>query len=216
MDGVRVLLNIDRDIGGGSSALPIPLSHCASIKCGTGENDRHDTDNPVAHFSNPRAIPTPMESEPNIVCFPSEKLTAMEETAECHQATFGKCSELVNVISTTSIGENSNSNNNRSRNTMNDGNLSQDSDSGTEEDDGHDPWGEGPGEAAWGSCNDERKLALVEALGSWCASLSAYDRIARPAPGSATGRAAATEAEWKDLERRIARGRLDLQLEEFR
>lgn len=62
----------------------------------------------------------------------------------------------------------------------------------------------------------KRRFALVEALGSWCAAVSAYDRIIRPAPGSAAERAATAELEWGALERRIARAQLDVQLEEFR
>lgn len=76
-----------------------------------------------------------------------------------------------------------------------------------------DPWGEGVGESRWGRGTG---LNLVEALGSWCASVSSYDRLARPTPDSAAGRAAEAEVEWEELERRIARGRLDVQLEEFR
>lgn len=82
-----------------------------------------------------------------------------------------------------------------------------------EGEDGPDPWGEGVGENDWG---ENTGLALIEALGSWCASVSAYDRLAHPIPGSAAQRAVEAESEWEDLERRIARGRLDVELEEFR
>ena len=82
-----------------------------------------------------------------------------------------------------------------------------------EEEDGSDPWGEGAGESAWGKRSG---LALIEALGSWCASVSAYDRLTHPTPDSAAGRAAEAETEWDDLEKRITRGGLDVQLMEFR
>lgn len=93
--------------------------------------------------------------------------------------------------------------------------------------DGDDPWGDGRGESRWGqrigvttgtsgTGDDDAGLALVQALGSWCASVSAYDRLAYLAPGSAARRAAEAETEWDELERRIARSSLDVQLEEFR
>ena len=83
----------------------------------------------------------------------------------------------------------------------------------SEDEDGPDPWGEGKGESAWGKRSG---LALIEALGVWCASVSAYDRLAHPTPDSAAGRAAEAETEWDELEMRIARARLDVQLMEFR
>lgn len=94
--------------------------------------------------------------------------------------------------------------------------------------DGDDPWGDGRGESRWGqrigvtagagggTGDDDAGLALIQALGSWCASVSAYDRLAYLAPGSAARRAAEAETEWDELERRIARSNLDVQLEEFR
>lgn len=91
------------------------------------------------------------------------------------------------------------------------GNTESASNSG--EEDESDPWGEGIGESNWGKGIG---LALIEALASWCASVSAYDRLAHPTPGSAAGQAAEAETEWEELKRLIARGRLDVQLEEFR
>lgn len=96
--------------------------------------------------------------------------------------------------------------------------------------DGPDPWGDGRGESRWGRRigvgigtgstsgpgDAHVGLALVEALGAWCASVSAYDRLAHLPPGSAAQRAAEAETEWVELERRIARSSLDVQLEEFR
>lgn len=96
--------------------------------------------------------------------------------------------------------------------------------------DGPDPWGDGRGESRWGRGigvgrstsvtggpgDADVGLALVEALGAWCASVSAYDRLAHLAPGSAAQRAAEAETEWDKLEKRIARSSLDVQLEEFR
>lgn len=76
-----------------------------------------------------------------------------------------------------------------------------------------DPGGEGTGESAWGK---GKGLAVIETLGSWCGSISAYDRLARPAPGSAVCRAAAAESEWEELEKCIARRRLNVEAEEFR
>ncbi|CAM9523835.1 unnamed protein product, partial [Ectocarpus sp. 4 AP-2014] len=92
-----------------------------------------------------------------------------------------------------------------------------------------DPWGDGCGESRWGQLTARGtgigashtgggvgvELALIQALGSWCASVSAYDRLAHLPPGSAARRAAEAETEWDELERRIARSRLDVQLEEF-
>lgn len=97
----------------------------------------------------------------------------------------------------------------------------------TDQEDGDDPWGDGRGESRWGqrigvttgrsgTGDGGAGLALAQALGSWCASVSAYDRLAYLAPGSAAQRAAEAETEWDELERRIARSSLDLQLEEFR
>lgn len=92
-------------------------------------------------------------------------------------------------------------------------NLDDDVDGDDDTEGGADPWGEGVGESRWGRGTG---LNLVDALGSWCASVSSYDRLARPTPESAAGLAAEAEVEWEELERRIARGRLDVQLEEFR
>lgn len=100
----------------------------------------------------------------------------------------------------------------------------------SDQDNGPDPWGDGRGESRWGHrigvgtgtsgtsgpADGDVGLALVEALGSWCASVSAYDRLEHLAPGSAAQRAAEAETEWDELERRIARSSLDVQLEEFR
>lgn len=103
----------------------------------------------------------------------------------------------------------------------------------SEQDDGPDPWGDGRGESSWGqristsSADDGGggggsdgggggSFALVQALGAWCASVSAYDRLVHLAPGSAARKAAEAETEWDELERRIARSALDVQLEEFR
>lgn len=93
----------------------------------------------------------------------------------------------------------------------------------TDQEDGDDPWGDGRGESRWGQrigvttgTDDHAGLALVQALGSWCASVSAYDRLAYLAPGSAARRAAEAETEWDELEKRIARSTLNVQLEEFR
>lgn len=97
----------------------------------------------------------------------------------------------------------------------------------SDQEDGDDPWGDGRGESRWGqrigvatgrsgAGDDDAGLALVQALGSWCASVSAYDRLAHLTPGSAARRAAEAETEWDELERRIARSSLDVQLEEFR
>lgn len=105
------------------------------------------------------------------------------------------------------------------------GGGTDDDDSGQE--DGDDPWGDGRGESRWGQRigamtgtsgidGDTAGLVLVRALGSWCASVSAYDRLAYLAPGSAALRAAEAETEWDELEKRIARSSLDVQLEEFR
>lgn len=120
-----------------------------------------------------------------------------------------------------------------------DGEDDSDDDGGSGTDDGSDPWGDGRGESRWGQwpprvgtagargtdrdtgsgtggSDEHAGLALVRALGSWCASVSAYDRLAHLPPGSAARRAAEAETEWDELERRIARSRLDVQLEEFR
>lgn len=95
----------------------------------------------------------------------------------------------------------------------NGGDAETDSDNPDEDCGGLDPWGEGVGESGWGGGTGS---PTIEVLGAWCASVSAYDRLARPTPGSAAGRAAEAEKDWEDLEKRIARGRLDVELEEFR
>ena len=100
-------------------------------------------------------------------------------------------------------------------------------DDDSDQEDGDGPWGDGRGESRWGQRvvdmagasgigGDAAGFALVQALGSWCASVSAYDRLAYLVPGSAARRAAEAETEWDELERRIARASLDVQLEEFR
>lgn len=76
-----------------------------------------------------------------------------------------------------------------------------------------DPWGEGPDEHLWGKGT---KLKVIQALGSWCAAISAYDRLVRPRPESHTERAVAAESEWHKLQGGIVRGQLDVRLEEFR
>lgn len=97
----------------------------------------------------------------------------------------------------------------------------------SDQEDGDDPWGDGRGESRWGqriplttrtsgTGDYDAGLPVVQALGSWCASVSAYDRLAYLAPGSAARRAAEAETQWDELERRIARSSLDVQLEEFR
>ncbi|CAM9420414.1 unnamed protein product, partial [Ectocarpus fasciculatus] len=117
------------------------------------------------------------------------------------------------------------------------GGRTNDDDDEDDEDDGdsdhsgadEDPWGDGRGESRWGQLTARgtgigtnrtgggagAELALIQALGSWCASVSAYDRLAHLPPGSAARRAAEAETEWDELERRIARSRLDVQLEDF-
>lgn len=119
--------------------------------------------------------------------------------------------------------------------TQNHASTTDDSGGRTDEDDsdledGPDPWGDGRGESRWGRAigvgmgtSDASGpgdagvgLALVEALGAWCASVSAYDRLVHLAPGSAAQRAEEAETEWDELEKRIARSTLDVQLEEFR
>lgn len=122
--------------------------------------------------------------------------------------------------------------------TTDDGGGRTNDDDEDDEDDGdsdhsgadEDPWGDGRGESRWGQLTTRgtgigtnhtggvvgAELALVQALGSWCASVSAYDRLVHLPPGSAARRAAEAETEWDELERRIARSRLNVQLEDFR
>ena len=79
--------------------------------------------------------------------------------------------------------------------------------------DGDDPWGDGVGESCWGK---NTCCPPIEALGAWCAAVSAYDRLARPPTGSAVKGAIEAESDRKTFERSIARSRLDLELDEFR
>lgn len=81
------------------------------------------------------------------------------------------------------------------------------------EGDDNDPWGNGVGEFCWGG---DTHYPLTEALGAWCASVSAYDRLARPPAGSAAERAKDAESDWEESERCIARDRLNVEIEEFR
>lgn len=81
------------------------------------------------------------------------------------------------------------------------------------EGDNDDLWRDGVGESRWGG--DTRYL-LTEALGAWCASVSAYDRLARAPEGSIAERAKEAEFNWEELQRRIARDRLNVEIEASR
>lgn len=69
------------------------------------------------------------------------------------------------------------------------------------------------GESRWGG---DTRYPLIEALGTWCASVSAYDRLARVPEGSTAEGAKETEFDWEESERRNARDRLHVEIEASR
>lgn len=212
MDGVRALLNIDNGFNQGNK---VPKSRKASVSTTPdaepgGGSYNIGTDTKAASIGITIADSTNHEENAQTI-FEAVRGNLLgvgnDETAE----TGGVCRD-VNITSSRIVG------NQIFDVEGGDGTHSDD------EDDGPDPWREGVGEASWGKGigeasnrnGDDGRLALVVALGLWCASVSAYDRLIRPTPGSAAGRAAAAAIEWEELERRIARAKLDVQLEEFR